>query len=260
MLPLSKEMENKRASKRKTDELKHLNEPKVRKKENLEFMTKQTIIKKFKELEEEKRNLVISSEKLKEENENLSKRIEIMMKNQSENPKYPSSSVITQTEDLLCEMEYPCTSCIYVADVPEELGWHMQGEHGRGNPDYEFNFSCRICRKPYDLKDDLMYHIKYNHERNMPVCKYFQTGSCHFDDDKCWFRHKKEDQTINNFKCGYCGRSFELKNEFMIHRKNEHNEKIKICINYRNKKCTFDENCWYNHKDEPINFSNLSEY
>ena len=82
----------------------------------------------------------------------------------------PSLSINTQTEDLLGEMEYPCTNCLYTADVPEELGWHMKGEHGIGIPDYEYNFSCRICRKPFDVRSDLMFHIKHNLERNMPYC------------------------------------------------------------------------------------------
>ena len=76
-----------------------------------------------------------------------------------------------------------------------------------------------------------MYHIKYNHERNMPVCKYFQNGNCHYSDEKCWYIHRIEDQALSNFKCGLCGKSFNIKDEFMKHRKSEHTDKVKMCIN-----------------------------
>ena len=147
-----------------------------------------------------------------------------------------------------------------MADHPEELGWHNNGEHGSGDPNYEYNHSCKICRKPFDAKDDLMYHIKYNHYKNMPLCKYYQDGSCHFSDEKCWYRHEKQEQTMSSFKCGYCGLKFSSKSQFMIHRKENHLDKVKTCINYLNEKCEYNEKCWYNHKDDISIISNLSDY
>ena len=242
-------------NKRKTAiNITHPTEPKVRKTENIETMTKAAVVRKYKELEEEYKKVVQNNKLLREENESLSK-----SKNTNQVP-VPKSDITTQTEDLLDEAEYPCSNCVYVAGCSDELVWHMKGKHGLGDPDYVFNYSCKICRKPYDVKDDLMNHIKTNHRRNMPLCKYFQIGACHFDGEKCWFIHEKEDQTIKSFKCGYCSKDFRLKSEFMIHRKTDHHESLRECINYRNRTCYYNEKCWYKHREETSSISSFSEY
>ena len=228
--------------------------PKVPKKDILDNLTKQSIIKKYNELEENIKQVVSSKNN---EIDSLKKQIIDLENKVKEQPTKSVSNIMTQTEALLDEIEYPCTKCIFVADWPDELGWHMQGVHGIGDPEYEYNFSCRICRKPFDIKEDLMYHIKYNHERSMPFCKYYQSGNCHFGDDKCWYVHKKNDLHLSMFKCGFCGKMFNVKSEFMQHRKMEHSENVKICINHINNKCQYNERCWYSHKDET---THLSDY
>ena len=216
------------------------------------------MIEKIRNIENDLTNLRIEYEKLLIELNNKENKLnEIKI---SDSPEKEFSNKQTHTEDLLDKIEYACNNCIYVADHPEELGWHNKGEHGLGDPDYEFNYACRICRKPFDVKDELMYHIKYNHEKNMPLCKYFQEGSCNFSDDICWYRHMKKNQVMSTFKCGYCGVDFKSKNEFMVHRKEKHQNQVKICIKYKNDKCEFDAKCWYHHKDETSIMSNLSEY
>ena len=57
-------MDNKTANKTRINhEIKHLTEPKVRKKENVECLTKQVIIKKYKDLEEEFKKIFTYNEK-----------------------------------------------------------------------------------------------------------------------------------------------------------------------------------------------------
>ena len=251
-------METRIVNKRKPGNVKHHTEAKVRKRESIECLTKQVLIKKYKELEEKYDKIVSENNQLRQQNETLSEEVKCNKKEQI--IQKATSQITTQTENLLDEPEYPCSNCVYVADVPEELGWHMKGDHGLGDPDYQYNFSCKICRKPFDVKSDLMYHIKVNHKKNMPLCKYFQYGNCHFSDAKCWYIHEKEDEVIKTFKCGYCCKDFKLKSEFMLHRKTEHNDSVKMCINYKYEKCHFKENCWYNHKEESIDLSSFSEY
>ena len=94
----------------------------------------------------------------------------------------------------------------------------------------------------------------------MPVCKYYQEGSCHFSDDKCWYRHIKQDKEMLSFKCGICKMTFNSKSEFMSHRKIQHNSQVKTCINHKNGKCEFFQKCWYNHEDETSIMSHLSDY
>ena len=254
-------MSTKVASKRKTvNNVKNQTDPKVRKKETIETMMKPVIVKKYKELEEEYRRVLNNNKLLEMENLSLKTQIDDRNRSNTEQVSQSKTHAITQTQDLLDEAEYPCSNCVYVADCPDELGWHMKGKHDLGDPYYEYNFSCKICRKPFDVKDDLMYHIKLNHERNMPLCKYFQDEKCNFSDDKCWYIHKKEDQAKQSFKCGYCGQDFKIKSEFMLHRKCEHNDAVKVCINHLNGKCQFGDKCWYNHEDENMNVSSYSDY
>ena len=255
MLPLCAKMEKRVISKRKTPNSQKINyditPAKLQKKElSIEKLTKLKIIEKYNKMEEEYQKVVSLNKELEAETKVLRQTV-CELTAQSSNPS-EVKTIETQTVNLLDEVEYPCTTCIYVADIPEELGWHNRGEHGIGNPDYEFNYSCRICRKPFDVKDDLMFHVKHNHEKNMPYCKYYQSGNCHFSDEKCWYKHKQKDQSISTFKCGYCGMEFKEKDKFMIHRKENHTECVKICIDYKNEKCNFKEKCWYIHKDNNL--------
>ena len=167
-------------------------------------------------------------------------------------------TIQTQTESDDNDIEIACKICIYEAVCVAELGWHLQSAHGIGDPDYEYNFSCKICKKPFDIKSDLMFHVKNEHSRSMPVCRYFQNDECKFADDKCWYTHKKESPTLNQYKCGICGKVFDTKNNFMVHRKMEHTPKVKQCINYKNEKCIFKDQCWYIHFDDTE--ESFSEY
>ena len=67
--------------------------------------------------------------------------------------------------------------------------------------------------------------------------------------DTCWFSHdqvKKQE----GFKCTICGTSFTSKSELMIHRKIEHDRKVKQCKNETIGKCPYGSKfCWYNHTD-----------
>ena len=130
-------METRIVNKRKPrNDVKHHIEAKVRKKENIECLTKQVLIKKFKELEEQYDKIVYESKQLRQQNETLSEQIKCNEKIHNIEKAKPTSHITTQTENLLDEPEYPCSNCVYVADVPEELGWHMKGDHGLGDPDY----------------------------------------------------------------------------------------------------------------------------
>ena len=94
----------------------------------------------------------------------------------------------------------------------------------------------------------------------MPFCKYFQSGICNFSDEDCWYIHKKNDKAMKTFKCGYCGKHCNSKNEFMIHRKTEHSSVVKACLNYANGTCEFKDKCWYYHNEESENVSSFSDF
>ena len=152
-------MAGKVVNKRKiTKELTHHMDSKVRKTDNISSLTKQAIVIKYKELEEENRKLLLINENISETNQVLKERIahleqEISEKERNALPKLERN---TQTEDLLQEAQYPCTMCIYVADCPEELCCHMSNVHGLGDPEFVYEYSCKICRKAFTSKNELM--------------------------------------------------------------------------------------------------------
>ena len=245
-----------------TKELKHPIDSKVRKSDNISSLSKQAIMSKFKELEEENGRLKSINKSLTEKNNELNQRI--ANKDEELSNAFSKSVTIshinTQTEDLLDEAQYPCAICIYVADCPEELCCHMGNAHGLGDLEFTNRYSCKICRKSFAVKDELMYHLKKSHERNVPFCKYYQIGICNFSDEQCWFIHKKDDKAMKIFKCGYCGHDFKSKSDFMIHRKKDHSASVKACINFENGICEFKEKCWYHHNNVSENSLSFSEY
>ena len=93
-----------------------------------------------------------------------------------------------------------------------------------------------------------MEHLKQDHADKVPVCTFFLEERCTWG-DTCWFSHdqvKKQE----GFKCTICGKSFTSKSELMIHRKIEHERKVKKCKNETNGKCPYGSKfCWYNHTD-----------
>ena len=48
--------------------------------------------------------------------------------------------------------------------------------------------------------------------------------------------------------CNYCREMFKTKDSLMVHRKNEHMERLSICSNFLDGTCYFEaDNCWYIH-------------
>ena len=83
------------------------------------------------------------------------------------------------------------------------------------------------------------------------MCLYFAQGSCEFSDEFCWYQHETKAsplaQSLKKFKCSLCGQTFNLKSNFMKHRKREHPQHISICQTYNK---FGNENCWYKHVDK----------
>ena len=247
-------MATKIGMKRKSDTLKMYSKTptKTSKKETrIEEQTKKELIENYKNLESR-------YEKVLKEKELLERTVKNMKDTEKINNESKSvSTAETQTESGENAIDIDCKICIYKAACVAELVWHIQSEHGI-DPGHEYNFSCNICKKPFDLKSDLMYHVKRDHVESMPLCKYFQTDECRFTEHKCWYQHKKDNSVMNQYKCRICGNIFETKHSFMTHRKCDHNEEVKECMNYMNGVCKFEKHCWYIHSDGTD--LSLSEY
>ena len=76
-------------------------------------------------------------------------------------------------------------------------------------------------------------------------------GKCAFE-EKCWYSHKNIKSTIiKEFKCRFCDKCYKRKEEFMVHRKMEHENFVPACRADKNDSCRFsDKECWYKHEDD----------
>ena len=98
-----------------------------------------------------------------------------------------------------------------------------------------------------------MSHKKKNHVQNVSTCWHFSKGSCIFGDENCWFIHNDQSKESNETEknsmiCNICDKILKTKNEYMVHRKKEHEENIRTCHFYKNGTCPYKESCWFSHK------------
>ena len=45
-----------------------------------------------------------------------------------------------------------------------------------------------------------MKHRKEYHSDKVPSCNAVNTGSCRYGEKKCWFKHSKKENNINDFE------------------------------------------------------------
>ena len=67
-----------------------------------------------------------------------------------------------------------------------------------------------------------MYHRKSDHEDKIKMCRYFLNSECAFDAKTCWYSHVSNPtggQQIKEFICSECKEKFNIKDEFMKHKK-----------------------------------------
>lgn len=53
--------------------------------------------------------------------------------------------------------------------------------------------ACFICNKTFETKAKIMLHRKKEHKETVKSCSQFQTSSCRFKEESCWFKHELED-------------------------------------------------------------------
>ena len=154
---------------------------KIRRKDiNLEQLTKQKIIEKYKKLEEEYKSLV----SLNENNDIVSEILKTRVKELEREPnKSESRAVQIQTVDMTDDPKFTCNECIHTANCEKALKWHTFHVHNRGNPEILMNYSCNTCHQKFHQKSELMSHIKKEHIESLAICKFFKEGECNFSGD-----------------------------------------------------------------------------
>ena len=137
-----------------------------------------------------------------------------------------------------------CKKCEFEAAYGYELDGHVWSEHDEDDVE---QIECQFCDQIFSELKDLMAHKKVKHLAKVSLCRNFDTGSCIYGEQNCWFRHSVEEKpTIN---CSFCDKTFESIALFMRHRKSEHIERVKVCRKNVEENCPFSENCWFIHEN-----------
>ena len=155
--------------------------------------------------------------------------------------------------------EFKCQKCDFQGSSNYSLKKHLKSEHMQRCEKEKIQYSCHKCGKQCESYGKLMIHMKEEHVSLTKACSFFREGKCVFEKDICWFKHEQLETTQNStiaqklkeYNCGFCGKIFNSKKEFMIHRKREHGNIVSECFENENGWCRFgDKNCWFIHDDE----------
>ena len=152
-----------------------------------------------------------------------------------------------------------CSKCEYKAEDGYDLDGHFWSEHD----DESLEFSCKFCDERFPTIKDLMMHKKSKHIENVSFCLNFESNSCMYGDDNCWYVHEpqEEPETFEEFKCNECDEEFNHRNDYLKHRKKNHIESVPICNKFKHGECTFgSEKCWFNHKNESKNIASEEKH
>ena len=115
---------------------------------------------------------------------------------------------------------------------------------------------CYTCKLEFDGYWRLMEHRKNEHPSNKK-CRNFP-GKCTFKND-CWYVHEealmeidesfKDEKVLQSFKCNYCEEQYEVKSEFMRHKKEKHRSNVDKCEKHLKNICIRnDSTCWFIHE------------
>ena len=231
------------------------------------------IEKEKKESEQLIDELKAMNDKQNEANKFLEEKI-IKLENESKSNTSKPNVVRTDSGDILML----CNECEYPAEDIFDLGEHMFEIHSsRYEGGGEDTFACEICNDKFisdleliehgekhhrDLRDikckfcdecfqsktELMRHNKEQHIETVSTCWNYPLGTCDFGEQACWFRHS-EPITSSNMHCKICDKSFPNKQEFHIHRKQQHTALVTPC--YQIDICKYGEElCWFSHDEK----------
>lgn len=250
---MDKNTERKRTSKiAKNEDISLIPSKCPKKDKKLESLTKAQLIQKCIFLE----SSVIELKKLREssilEVSNLKEELQKLNEN-----KNTISSIQTHTQTYPTnDVDYNCGVCVFQSSSEDPLWSHMDIEHDIQRQKENASTSCKKCLQVFHIESDLMYHIKIKHEDIVKPCKYFLQGRCNFSDEICWNSHRSKSNqselTKNDYKCKYCDKVINSKNELMKHRKINHLQRVAFCRENVKNQCRYNDECWYQHKTEDI--------
>ena len=220
---------------------------------------KAELITKLKALEKEYEALCNENKSLKAERvtniqtiERLEKKISEMEEQAKKNDFIEDVANDAEDLDLSFGPRF-CNMCDHEAEDGYQLDAHHWTEH-EDDDQSTYIFHCVQCEKKFKMLKDLMTHKKKKHQENVSICWNFSNGVCPFG-DLCWFKHEitsnenKRESEIKSTKCTICDKTLRDKKDFMMHRKNEHEENLEKCKLFQKGNCTYNEKCCFSHKN-----------
>jgi hypothetical protein len=149
-------------------------------------------------------------------------------------------------EHIGCHIKQ-CEECSFKTDSELRLESHIKEAH---------RITCFTCKNTFRSFSDMIEHRRIQHPSTKKCSNY---PNCERG-ESCLYIHEgttnnlntvvtQENQTDGPVTCRICLSEFHDKNEMMIHRKNEHLDKVGICKNIAaGLNCRKGPvHCWYKH-------------
>lgn len=87
------------------------------------------------------------------------------------------------------------------------------------------------------------------------ICEYIEEDEYELD------AHVWSEECDQHFTCCHCGRNFQTKADLMMHRKEEHEEKVKPCRHFLGGGCHLgEEDCWFSHSESSKDKAKITSF
>ena len=155
-------------------------------------------------------------------------------------------------EPRVNEKQFNCNECDFQGTREIELNKHINIKHRVHGGNTTGMIVCRNCGEQFTTKWNLMYHRKEVHSSTVGFCRNNLQGRCIYTEKMCWWSHVEKVEEIDlTIRCFMCNKTFETRSEMMVHRRKEHYQIIRSCINFQSRNCRFtSESCWFKHELE----------
>ena len=82
-----------------------------------------------------------------------------------------------------------------------------------------------------------MIHKKSEHPEKVQLCTNIsEEGLCIFGSG-CWFNHEVNHDSVCDYNCNFCEKTFMTKTELMKHKSSKHRGNVQDCKNYIEYSC-----------------------
>ena len=130
------------------------------------------------------------------------------------------------------ECDYQGTSAIL-------LRKHETLKHSTEGYKRDKTIRCKICAKEFTEKWNFMKHRKNNHPEAVGYCRKYESETCSFTAESCWWNHEQRKQNTGIAQCFICSQTFDKKSKMMSQRKKTHLSIVQTCSKFKEGNCRF---------------------